>query len=120
MKAKPITPTLHGLIDYAFAVALFTVPGMIGSDKETRRIYKLIAMEVFLYGALSKQPLALKGLIPFRIHKKIDLANLTGLSLLGAFKGIRKHPATLAFHISTTLSGLASVLLTKWKNKLAA
>jgi hypothetical protein len=117
MNTKPISPKIHGLIDYAFALALLVVPELIGSQKKTRLLYKIIAGEVFLYSALSKHPYALKPLIPFRIHKKIDMVNLSGLALLGAYKGIHKHKPTLLFHAGMTVLGITTVLLTNWDNQ---
>ena len=119
MSSKPISPKIHGLIDYAFAVALFAVPKLIGSKKKTRVLYKIIAGEVFLYGAISKHPNAMYPIIPFGLHKKIDIGNLTGLALLSAYKGIYKHQPTLTFHAGMIILGITTVLLTNWNQKSA-
>lgn len=114
---KPISPKIHGLIDYAFALALLVVPELIASKKKTRFLYKIIAGEVFLYGALSNHPYAIKPLIPFGVHKKIDLVNLSGLAMLSAYRGIHRHKPTLLFHVGMTALGVTTVLLTNWNSK---
>jgi hypothetical protein len=116
LNTKPISPKIHGLIDYAFALALLVVPELIDSKKKTRLLYKIIAAEVFLYGAISKHPYAITPIIPFSLHKKIDIGNLTGLTLLSAYNGIRKHQPTLLFHAGMTVLGITTVLLTDWNN----
>ena len=117
MKRKPITPWLHGLVDYAFAAALFTVPGLIGCDKKTVTLYRGLALEVFLYGALTRQPFSLLPLIPMKVHKVIDIANLSGLSILNGYSGIRRNPRAVKFNLGMVALGMTAVLLTQWHKK---
>lgn len=117
MEKKPITPALHGLVDYAFAAALYAVPDMIGCNKKTVRLYKGLALEVFLYGAMTRQPLSLVPLIPMKVHKAIDLVNLSGLTLLTSYKGIRSKPGAVAFNLGMVALGITTVLLTQWRAK---
>ena len=115
MKTKPITPATHGLIDYAFAAALFAVPGLIGCNKKTVQLYRGLALEVFLYGALTRQSLSLWPMIPMKVHKLIDVANLSGLSLLTSYKGIRNNPKAVGFNLGMVALGITTVLLTRWR-----
>jgi hypothetical protein len=112
---KPITPGIHGLIDYAFALSLVGIPLLTDANKKTRNIYFMLAGQVFLYSAFTKQPYALKRVVPMPTHQKIDIANLCGLALLSVYKGIAKQKATLGAHLGLTALGVASVLLTDWK-----
>jgi hypothetical protein len=114
MKLKPITPAMHGLVDYAYATALLTVPGLIGCDRKTVRLYQGIAVEVFLYGALTKHRYALMPRIPMKAHRIIDVANLSTLSLLTAYKRIRRNPKAVAFNLGMVALGVTTVLLTQW------
>jgi hypothetical protein len=117
MKMKPISPAIHGLVDYAFAAALFAVPGLIDCNKKTVQLYKGLALEVFLYGALTRQPLSLLPVMPMKVHKLIDVANLSGLSLLTAYKGIRRNTKAVGFNLGMVALGIATVLLTQWRKK---
>lgn len=114
MKMKPITPAIHGLVDYAFAAALFAVPSLVGCNRKTVQLYRGLALEVFLYGAMTRQPLALLPMISMKVHKMIDVANLSGLSLLTGYKGIRKKPTAVAFNLGMVALGITTVLLTQW------
>ena len=117
MRSKPITPGLHGLIDYGFAAALFAVPGLIGCNKKTVTLYRGLALEVFLYGALTRQPFSLLPLIPLKVHKVIDIANLSGLSLLTGYSGIRRNPRAVRFNLGMVALGMTAVMLTQWRKK---
>lgn len=117
MKKNPINPGLHGLVDYAFAAVLFAVPRLIGCNKKTVKLYRGLALEVFLYGAMTRQPFALLPMIPMKVHKVIDMANLSGLTLLTAYKGIRKKPEAVAFNLGMVALGITTVLLTQWRGK---
>jgi hypothetical protein len=114
---KPLTPDMHGLADYAFAVAAATVPTLLDADKKVIRIYQIVAGGVFLYGGLSKHRYALKPVIPMDAHRKIDLANLTGIALLSSYKKIRKDNKSLAFNLALLGIGIVNVMLTDWNNK---
>ncbi len=46
MKTKIISQKLPALIDYAFAVAMHSVPGMAEADVETKQLYQTLAKEM--------------------------------------------------------------------------
>jgi hypothetical protein len=115
MKTKPISPKWHAVIDYALTGTLLALPSLLKMNKQAKLIYAAEAAVLIPYVALTKQPLAIKGLIPFKTHRKIDTLNIVQFatqSLLPAFRNNRKE---LIFNIAfTALTGI-SVLLTDWK-----
>ena len=117
MGYKPISMDQHGLVDYASGLASAVVPTLIGANKKTIRLYQMIAVQMFLYGALSKHRYALKPLIPSKTHLAIDIVNLTGIAMLSCYKKIRKDKNSLTFNLALLGVGLANVLLTDWKGK---
>ena len=117
MNNKPISPGMHGLTDYAFGLALMTVPKLLNADKRTIKIYQALAIQIFLYSAVTRQPYALMPLMPMRTHKKVDLVNLGSLALFSAYKRVRSNKHTHALNIGMTVLGLATVLLTNWKKQ---
>jgi hypothetical protein len=114
---KPISLDQHGLADYAFALASATVPTLIGANKKAITLYQMIAIQVFLYGTLSKHKFALKPLISPETHRKIDIINLAGIALLSGYKKIRKDKKALPFNLALLGIGIANVLLTDWSGK---
>jgi hypothetical protein len=117
MTAKPISPKWHALIDYALVGSLLALPALLKMKRKARWIYAVEAAVLLPYVALTEQPAAVKGLIPFKIHGRIDLFNVAqfaGQSLLPVF---RKNRRELLFNIGfTALSGL-TVLLTDFDQK---
>ena len=114
MNAKPITPTLHGIIDYAFAATLLLAPRLLGLNKKASRLYKLLALEVITYSALTNYPAGVTPVISYDMHRKIDGVNIAGLVAGTMCKDIKKEKAALAFHIGMTTLAIGSVLLTDW------
>lgn len=114
---KRISPATHGIADYGFALLSLTVPTLLGASKKTKHLYAMIALEVFLYGALTKHKYALKGLISLDAHKKIDLSNLIGIALLSGSKRVKEDKRVLAFNLALLAIGVANVLATDWNDK---
>lgn len=121
MDTKPISPKLHSLIDYALASSLLTLPSLLDFNKDVKKIYAAEAAVLLVYIALTDQPVALKPLIPFPTHGKIDPFNIAQFALQTGFKAFRNDRRAQVFNIGfTALAGL-TVLLTDWngptKNK---
>jgi hypothetical protein len=117
MKNGPISPKTHALLDYALTGSLLVLPYLLGMNKKAKQIYAAEALILLPYVALTRQPLAIKGLIPFKTHGKIDTLNIAQFALQSFFKPFRKTNKELVYNIAfTALSGL-TVLLTDWKKE---
>lgn len=114
MNAKPISPKLHGLIDYALVGSLLTLPSLLGFNKTVKKIYSAEALGLLVYIALTDQPAAVKPLIPFPIHGKIDPFNVTQFALQTGLKAFRKERKALIFNLGFTAIAGLTVLLTDW------
>ena len=111
---KPITPHLHGLLDYALVGSLLTLPAALGLNSRVQKIYAIEALARLGYVALTDHPTALKPLIPFRLHGRIDPFNVAQFALHTGWKAFRKQPNAQRFNVGfTALAGL-TVLLTDW------
>jgi hypothetical protein len=115
MENKKLTPIQHGINDYLFSAVLYTAPWALGFKKKTVKLYALMGTNLLVYNMLSTHPVAVKKLIPCRVHYKIDLANVAGLALLTLSKLIRRQPKTLLFHGLFTAAAAANVWLTDWQ-----
>ena len=114
MNKKPISPKCHALIDYALVGSLLTLPTLLGMNKKAKKIYALEAFLLLPYVALTKQPVAVKGIIPFKTHGRIDPFNVAQFALQSFAKPFRKNKKTLAFNIAFTAIAGLTVLLTDW------
>jgi hypothetical protein len=87
----------------------------LGFDKKTIRLYKILGLNLLAYNALTDHPVAVKRLISYNNHHKIDGANVALLALLTAHKSIRKNKRVLTFHVGFVALAAINVLLTDWK-----
>ncbi|RDC55979.1 hypothetical protein DU508_14080 [Pedobacter chinensis] len=118
MNTKPISPKHHAIIDYLLVGSLLVLPSVLRLNKKARQIYAAEALILLPYIALTKQPVAIKGIIPLKTHQKIDPFNIAQFALQSFFSPFRKTRSTLLFNIAfTTIAGV-TVLLTDWnKNR---
>ena len=114
MNTKLLSPKAHGIIDYVLVSSLLTLPSLFGFSKKVKTIYTAEALALLLYVALTDQPAAVKPLIPFTTHGKIDPFNVGQFALQTALKPFRKDKKAMLFNIAfTAVAGLA-VLFTDW------
>ena len=116
MKRKPISPLMHGIIDYVFSFALLSAPSLIMLNKKAQRLYTINAFGVILYSAFTKYPPSVKQIIPLRLHKKIDCASLALIAFETCCKEIRKDKRAITFSAVMVTAGIVAVLLTDWQH----
>ena len=114
MNRKPITPKMHGIIDYAFAAILVLAPPVLKLNKKARRLYKLLGAGVIVYSALTDYPAGVIPVIPYQDHQKIDDAIIGAFAVETLNKGITKDKRACAFHIGITTLAVITVMLTNW------
>ncbi|RYY06156.1 MAG: hypothetical protein EOP43_07105 [Sphingobacteriaceae bacterium] len=117
MKKKPITPKAHSLIDYALTSSLLVLPTILKFNKEVKTIYTAEGLALLIYVALTDQPAALKPLIPFPVHGKIDPFNVGQFALQTFLKSFRKDKKAMIFNIGFTAIAGITVLLTDWNGR---
>lgn len=111
---KPINAKTHAIIDYALVGSLLVLPSLFGLKKKARLIYAAEAAVLLPYIALTEQPLAIKGLIPFETHGKIDPFNIAQSAAQSLLKPFRKQRKTLLFNITFTAVAGLTVLFTDY------
>jgi hypothetical protein len=117
MNTKLISPKWHGLLDYALVSSLLTVPTLLNFNKKAKIIYAAEALTLLAYVALTEQPAAVKPLIPFTTHGKIDPFNVGQFALQSLLPAFRKDKKALWFNIGFTALAGFTVLLTDWKGR---
>jgi hypothetical protein len=114
MNTKPISPKVHALLDYALVGSLLTLPSLFGFSRSVKQIYTTEALVLFTYIALTDQPVAIKPLIPFPVHGKIDPYNIGQFALQTALPAFRRDKPALFFNLCFTAAAGLTVLLTDW------
>jgi hypothetical protein len=115
MNKKPITPKMHGLIDYGFAAIQLLAPELLGLNKKAKKVYAFFGTNLIAYNALTDHPVAVKPEISYETHHKIDVANVAILAASTLYDGIRKDKRAVAFHLGFVVLAAINVLLTDWK-----
>ena len=117
MDTKILSPKAHGLIDYSLAGGLLLLPALFGFSKKVKTIYTAEALALLVYVALSDHPAAVKPVIPFTTHGKIDPFNVAQFALQTGLKPFRKDKKAQLFNIAFTAIAGITVLLTDWHGR---
>lgn len=111
---KPITPTVHGLLDYGFATALLTAPLIMKMGKKATRISYMLGAGTVAYSVFTDYPVAVNRSIPMRVHKKLDIANLAALVAIPILTGTVKQKKAAGLFAALLVAGISNVLFTDW------
>lgn len=114
---KPVTPAAHGLIDYVFSGLQLAAAPLLHLNNKTTRTYQALGAGFTLVNALTKTPVGIKPLIPFKGHQKADLGFLAGLTLLSFAPFIRKDRSARIFHLSFLTIALLHYALTDYDSR---
>lgn len=120
MNNKPVSPQTHGIVDYALAGSLLVLPSIFGFSKKVKTLYAAEAVILLTYVALSDHPAAVKPVIPFTTHGKIDPYNVTQFALQSFLNPFRKSKKALLFNIGFTALAGITVALTDWSGKTSS
>lgn len=114
MNTKPITPTLHGLIDFVFSGALLAGPAILRLNDAATKTYNAAGASFLVGNAFTDTPVGLYPELTFKDHQKVDLGFLAGLSLLTFAKFIRNDRKVLPFHLGFLAAALVNYALTDY------
>ncbi len=114
MSTKPLSPLVHGIIDYGFSAALFLVPRIISLKKKAIDLYTINSINTVLYSAVTNYPLGIKPVIPFKTHRAIDCANIALLAASTLYKPVRKDKRAVLFNLTMASAALLTVVFTEW------
>ena len=79
---KPITPSIHTVVDVLFCVAMALAPSLLGFGGLPATLCYAVAGSYFVFSMLTNTPVAPIKLVPFRVHGMVEI--VAGLGLLGA------------------------------------
>lgn len=114
MITKPIGPTAHGAIDYGFATLNALAPTLFNLKGAARSICYAFAGTQGLLNTITDHPLAVKRLVPFRLHGQLETPYVPSLLLVPWAAGaLKKRKARLYFFAFFGIA-LANYLLTDY------
>ena len=97
---QPIKATAHGIIDYGFCALMTAGPALAGVSPRLRALSWAVAATQGTINALTDHPVALRRMIPLRVHGRLELAAAPAVvalpPLTGAVADRRSRSAWLA------------------------
>ena len=109
---KPVTPRIHGFLDYSSCALMLAAPHLLKLSPTARKVSYALAGSYLLVTALTDFPLGVRREIPFPVHGKIELSTIPALLLTASLQdGSRERAYVLA--LATTVAG--AYALTDWE-----
>ncbi len=115
MERKPITPALHGLIDYGFGVVNLAVPALLGLTGAARVIPAAWAAAQGTLNAFTDQRYAVHRVVPFAIHGRLESFGLPTLAVTTVASGALKQPRARFFFAVLFVALVTNYMLTDYK-----
>ena len=111
---RPISPRIHGMLDYGTAVAVGAAPHVLGFPPAARRLFDGLAGGYTALSAVTDYPLSVKRLVPFKGHGAAELAIAVALPAMPWLLGFGNHRAARNLCFGLTALTLIISALTDW------
>ena len=111
---KPISPRIHGMLDYSTSAAVGVMPSVMRFPKPARVLFTALAGGYTTLSAVTNYPMSVKRVVPFKAHGATELAIAVALPALPFALGFSGHRA--ARNLCFGLAALTFVVaaLTDW------
>jgi hypothetical protein len=113
-RPKPISPRIHGVLDYATSAAVAVAPRAMHFPRPARLLFESLAAGYTGLSAVTDYPLAAKHLVPFKAHGATELAIAAVLPALPFALGFADHRAARNLCFGLTALTLVVAALTDW------
>jgi hypothetical protein len=112
---KPISPRVHGLLDYTTSGAVALAPRVVPMPKKAQRLFESLAAGYTGLSAVTDYPLGVKRVAPFKAHGAAELVIAAMLPAMPWVLGFADNKA--ARNLCFALTGLTLVVaaLTDWE-----
>lgn len=111
---KPISPTLHGALDYSTMAATLAAPRLLHFPSRAASATYALAAGYIALSALTDYPPAVKRAIPLRAHGATDVVLGLALPALPWVLGFARDKPARNFFLALTGITLTVTALTDW------
>ncbi len=111
---KPITPAMHGAIDYGMSALMLAAPWALKLSRKAAMTFNGFAAAQAGVNAFSNQPLAARPLIPWHVHRTIDAAAVPAQIAVPLIAGVAREPKARALWIGALVALVTVFALTDW------
>ena len=112
---KPISPTLHGMIDYTTSVAVAAAPAALDFPDSAAALCYTLAGGYTGMSMLTDYPPAAKRVIPFKAHGAVEAVIGAALPALPYVLGFAKHRAARNFCFGLAALTFVVAAYTDWE-----
>jgi len=111
---KPLTPQKHAIVDYVFLAANLTGPALVGASPRAKVLFASFGAVQGSLNAFTDQPLAIKRLIPFKVHGLIEKYSGPAYVALPLLLGVHRNPRDRALWLGMGAALITAYNLTDW------
>src|SRR5688572_7203010 len=112
---KPIKPTMHGIADYATVATTAAAPHLFGFSPEAARTCAALATGYLGLSLVTDYKLALKPMLPFKVHGMVEAMSGLALPFLPWAFGFADDRKGRNFMLGLTALTFVVAALTDWK-----
>jgi hypothetical protein len=112
---KLLNPAVHGLLDYALALAFLLLPPVLNFSPDAAAVSRIIGIAYLGVSLLTKYPLGLLKLIPFPIHGVLESLMAAAWIVLPWVLGFQDDSAARTFFMFAGVALLLVAALTDYK-----
>jgi hypothetical protein len=111
---KPISPSMHGALDYSTIAATAAAPRLLGFPERAAQAAYALAGGYLALSALTDYPPALKRAVPLRAHGAADVVLGLAIPALPWVLGFAKNRPARNFFLGLTAVTMVVTALTDW------
>jgi len=111
---KPLTPEKHAIVDHVFLATNLTGPTLVVASPRAKALFAAFGAVQGTLNAFTDQPLALRRLIPFRLHGLIEKHSGPAYVALPLLLGLHRRPRDRALWLGTGAALVTAYNLTDW------
>jgi hypothetical protein len=111
---KPISPRIHGVLDYTTSAAVAAAPFLFDMPKPARRLFEGLASGYTGLSSVTDYPLGVKRVVPFKGHGGAELAIAAALPAMPWLFGFKTNKAARNLCFGLTALTVVVAALTDW------
>ena len=114
---KPFSPARHTVVDVLFCIATACAPSVLGFGGLPAIVCYWIAGGYFVFSMLTNTPLAPLRVIPFRVHRGVEIVAGLGLIALPWLLRFQENDRAKWFFVGAGIVTFIVFALTDWREE---
>jgi hypothetical protein len=110
----PISPRLHGALDYTTSATVAAAPAVFDFPRAARVLFRSLAAGYTSLSAVTNYPMSVKRLVPFKAHGAAEGVIALALPALPRALGFRRNRAARNLCYGLTALTFVVAALTDW------